>query len=198
MTLVERVQGIIMKPKETWPAVLAESETTQSLYTSVIVPLAAIPAVCTFIGFTFVGVPIPFYGMYRYSLVGGLTQAVIAFIVSLVAVYVIAMIADALAPSFSGTKNQMAALKLVTYSLVPSWLAGVFLLMPAVMFLRIAGLYGFYLLYLGVGPSMNVPADKTVGYTIVLAILASIATVILFICGSILGSMVSPISMTHY
>lgn len=180
MTLVERVQAIITKPKETWPALVAEAQTVGSLYTSYIIPLAAIPAVSSFIGFSIVGTPILFVGTVRLSILGGIEQAISTFVLALVGVYVAALVADALAPSFSGTRNQMNALKLITYSAAPMFLAGVVLLVPAIGFLGIVGLYGFYLMYLGVPTTMNVPEEKEGAYTVVVIIVAAfVLTIIL-------------------
>lgn len=73
-------------------------------------------------------------------------------------VYVIAIVTDALAPTFGGTKNQSNALKLVVYAMTPIWLAGVFLLIPQ---LRILGLYGLYLFWLGIPALMKAPDEKS-------------------------------------
>jgi hypothetical protein len=72
-------------------------------------------------------------------------------------VYVMALIIDALAPTFQGQKNHPNALKLAVYSMTPAWLAGVFSLIPGLRPLSILGLYGLYLLRVGLPPLMKVP-----------------------------------------
>ena len=42
MNLVSRITNITMRPKEEWPVIAEEQETVQSLFTNVIVILAAI------------------------------------------------------------------------------------------------------------------------------------------------------------
>ena len=65
MNLQSRVMNILTKPKEEWPVIANETTDVPSLYKEYIVPLAAIPAVCGFIGMTIVGISIPFVGTFR-------------------------------------------------------------------------------------------------------------------------------------
>jgi len=109
--LIERVKAILLKPKEEWVKIEAEQTTTQGLYTSYIVILAALPAISRFIGSLLFG-----YGIlgvtYRPGLVGALTTAVVQYALQLVFVFVLALIIDAHAPTFNAQKNQIQALKL--------------------------------------------------------------------------------------
>ena len=67
--LQERVKRILMDPKGEWPVIAAEATTTEKLYSSLIVPLAAIPVVANFIGSTIIGVTLPFISYGRSNLV---------------------------------------------------------------------------------------------------------------------------------
>jgi hypothetical protein len=160
MNLVERVKAIILTPKTEWPVIAGESGDVGYLFGNYVAILAAIPAVCGFIGAVVAGAPIG----------GALAHAIVQYLLAFVAVYVVALIVDALAPSFSSSKNFPNALKLTVYSATPYWLAGVFLLVPGLSILTILGLYGLYLLWLGLPPLMKTPADKTIGYTVVIVI----------------------------
>jgi len=55
-------------------------------------------------------------------------------------VYALALIIEAPAPTFNGTKNSGQALKVAAYSSTAGWLVGVFSLVPALSFLQILGL----------------------------------------------------------
>jgi hypothetical protein len=81
-----------------------------------------------------------------------------------------------LARSFNGDPDFEQALKLVTYSYTPIWLAGVLLLLPQVMLLRIVSvaisLYAVYLLYLGLPSLMKVPRENAAGFAAVIAVAA--------------------------
>ena len=73
--------------------------------------LAAIPAIANLIGRQVFG-----YGAfgitYHPALIGSIVGAIITYILSLISVFVLALVIDALAPSFDGQKNQIQALKL--------------------------------------------------------------------------------------
>ena len=45
MSLIQRVQDILLKPKETWPIIAGEGGDTASIYSGYVIYLAAIPAV---------------------------------------------------------------------------------------------------------------------------------------------------------
>jgi hypothetical protein len=92
---------------------------------------------------------------------------------------VVALIVDALAPTFSGRKNFESALKVTAYSYTPSWLCGFFLLIPGLRFLTILGLYGLYLLWLGLPALMKSPQDKAIGYTAAVVVIAIVIGIVL-------------------
>ncbi len=94
------------------------------------------------------------------------------YVLTLVGVYVLALIIDALAPTFNGQKNQIQALKVAAYSSTASWVAGVFALVPGLRILTILGLYSLYLLYTGLPVLMKAPQDKAMGYTAVVIVAA--------------------------
>jgi hypothetical protein len=104
--IVTRVKAILTTPKTEWPVIAAETTTIADLYKSYVVILAAIPAIATFIGMSIIGL-----GFFRMPIGTGLTMAVAMYIMALVGVFVIALIIDALAPTFGSTKDQMQALK---------------------------------------------------------------------------------------
>ena len=173
MNIVERVKKILLQPGEEWGVIAAESTTTSELYRSYIVPLAAIGPIAFVIGMSVLGLGMPFVGRFRIPLGTAISSAVVQYILSLVGVYVLALIVDYLAPTFSAEKNMDQALKLTAYSMTASWLAGIFILIPALSVLSILlSLYGLYLLYLGIPPLMKAPQEKALPYTIVIVIAA--------------------------
>ena len=144
--IVSRVKAILMTPKTEWPIIAARNDDVADLYKNYVIILAAIPAVAIFISMSIVGL-----GFFRMSIGTGLTMAVMTYVMSLVGVYIIALIIDALAPTFGSTKDQMQALKTAVYSMTAYWVASVFTIIPGLGFLIVfaGGLYGLYLLYLG-------------------------------------------------
>jgi Yip1 domain len=179
MGLIERAQAILLKPKETWPVIAAEPSDAATIYRRYLVFLAAIPAVAGFIGLTLIGVS-GFGYRYRLPIMNGLVQMVVGYLLSLAMVYVLALIVNALAPTFGGTKDPIAALKLVAYGSTASFVAGIFNLLPALAFVGLLGaLYSIYLVYAGIAALMRCPPDKAGGYTTVVIICALLAGVVL-------------------
>ena len=88
---------------------------------------------------------------------------------SLVVVFAVALVVDFLAPKFGGQRSYSRALHLTVYSFTPLWLAGIFLLVPGASFLILLGLYGFYLMWIGMPVLMQSSQDKTLLYLIAVA-----------------------------
>jgi hypothetical protein len=178
MNLVERVKRILLTPKTEWEVIDAEPATAAELYTRYIAPLAAIGPIAQLIGYSAFGVSVPFVGTYRVPIGSAITQAIVMYVLTLAGTYVLALIIDALAPTFNGQRSQIQALKLAAYSLTASWVAGVFALIPGLRILTLLGLYSLYLLYLGLPVLMKTPRDKALGYTVVVIIAAIILSMI--------------------
>lgn len=187
MDLVARVQAIVLKPKEEWAKIKAETTTVQELFTSCAMILAAIPAVAQFIGYGLIGRRVPFIGFVRMGLGTSLIRAIVYYIFSLISVYVFALIINALAPTFSSASNQLNAMKLAVYSMVPAWVAGILYIIPFLEWLVIlASLYGLYILYLGFAtPMMDTPKEKVMGYLVASII---VMIVLYFVVALILGA----------
>jgi hypothetical protein len=189
MALVDRVKNILLSPRTEWPVIDAEPATVASLYTGYIMPLAAIPVICQAIGMSMIGITIPFIGThYRTPIVSAITSAAVLYVFSLIAVFIVALIVDGLAPTFGGTKNQVQALKVVAYSYTASWVGGILSLIPAISIIGLLfGLYSLYLLYLGLPVLMKSPPDKAVGYTVVVVICTIVVTWVIFFAVAALG-----------
>jgi Yip1 domain len=182
------VKNIILTPKTEWPVIDREPGDVVYIFTNYVAILAAIPAICGFIGTSIVGMSLPTVGTVRMPVASGLLNAIIGYLLAFVIVYVVALIVDALAPTFSGRKNFESALKVTAYSYTPSWLVGIFLLIPALSFLMILGLYGLYLLWLGLPALMKSPQDKSLGYTAAVVVIAIVIGIVLgLIQGALFG-----------
>jgi len=178
MNVIERAKAILLQPAQTWPVIDAEPATVQSVYKDWLVVMAAIPAVCGFVGMSLVGVGMFGIG-YRVPIGGGLVAMVTGYLLSLIAAYVMALIVDALAPTFGGTKNQVGALKVVAYGATAVYVAGLFKLLPALGVLGIlAACYSVYLMYLGLPVVMKCPQDKAPGYTAVVVVLYVVVAIV--------------------
>ena len=207
MNLVERVQAILLKPKETWPVIAQDGGDVASIYKNYLVILAAIPAVAAFIGLSVVGAGM-FGVSFRVPIVAGLVNMVVGYFLSLVMVYVLSLITNALAPSFAGEKNALNAFKLIAYASTAGMVGGVFSLLPSLSMLGVlASLYSIYLIYTGIPTLMKSPQDKAIGYTAVIIVCGIVAAVIVGVASSLLtrvgggmamGGMGSPSEQTIF
>jgi Yip1-like protein len=184
MNLVQRVKGILLSPRTEWPVIDAEPTTPAELYRSYIIPLAAIGPIAQIIGYSLFGITVPFVGTYRVPIGSAISSALVAYILSLAATYVLGLIIDALAPTFNAQRSQIQALKVAAYSSTASWVAGIFALIPGLRLLAILGLYSLYLLYLGLPVVMKAPREKALGYT---AVVVLAAIVLFMVIGVIAG-----------
>jgi hypothetical protein len=175
--LLARVKNILTTPKTEWALIDAEPATVNGLYTGYACILAGIPAIATLVGGQLFGQG-AFGVTFRPPLIGAIVATVISYGLSLLLVYVLALIIDALAPSFDGAKDKLKALKVAVYASTAGWVAGVFALLPALSPLAIlGGLYGLYLLYLGLPVLMKAPQAKALGYTAVTVIVAIVLSI---------------------
>ena len=188
-SLADRVKNILVSPKTEWPVIDGEPSTIASIYTSYVLILAAVGPIASLIGQQVFGIG-GFGFTWKPSLSYSIGSAVITYVMSLIMVYVLALIIDALAPTFGGTKDQLKAFKVAAYASTASWLAGIFQIFPPLMILMIVGLYSLYLFYLGLPRLMRVSEDKALGYTVVVILAAIVLTVVVFwIVGMIVFSM---------
>lgn len=188
MALTQRVKNILMQPRQEWEVIARERSSVGELYQSYVIPLAAIGPAASIVGLSVIGFGVPTVGRYRVPIGNAIVQAVVTFALSLVAVYVLALVIDALARSFSGQKDPLQAFKLAAYSSTAAWLAGIFGLIPALGFLAILGFYSLYLLYVGVPILMKVPQSRVMGYTVTVII----AAVVIFVVVGVISAMLLP------
>ncbi|HEY4772161.1 MAG TPA: Yip1 family protein [Steroidobacteraceae bacterium] len=179
--LIDRAKSILLTPRTEWPAIAAEPDTVGGIYTRYIIIMAAIPAVVQFISAALIGISVPFLGYYRVGIGPALGGAVLAYLLTLVAVFIVAVIVDVLAPTFGGEKNQVQALKVVAYSYTASWVISIAGLVPGLKLIAaLVGLvYGIYLLNMGLPFTMKCPPEKSVGYTAVTIIVAIVVGFVL-------------------
>jgi Yip1 domain len=178
MNVVDRAKNIVVAPRTEWAVIEAEPTTINDIYKGYVVPLALIPAVAGFLGASIIGMNVPGAGTVRIGFFAGLIGAILQLGLSLALVYVLALVIDALAPTFDGRKNMLSAYKVAAYSATPTWLAGIFALIPSLSFLSLLGLYGMYVLYLGLPRLMAAPEDKALPYAAVVILAAILLSMV--------------------
>lgn len=182
--IVERAMNILLKPQAEWDRIAGEPADVNKIYLGYVLPLAALSAICAFIGLSLIGVS-AFGVSVKVPLVSGLVGAVIQVVMALVGVYVLAIITNALAPNFGSQQDMGQAHKLAAYGSTASFIAGVFSIFPPLAMLGILGLYSLVLMYIGLPRLMKTPEDKRIGY---LATIIIIAIVLSIVIGVIVGT----------
>jgi hypothetical protein len=187
--LTTRVTNILKQPAQEWPVIAAEPADVASLMSGYAAPLAAIPAVCQWIGMSLIGMSLPFVGTYRVGIVRGLVSAILSWVFALVGAYIGAIVIEKLAPTFKSSGGTVQALKLVVYASTPVWIAGVLHIIPALSpLIIVAAIYAVYLFYLGLPVVMKTPSDQVIPYMIVAALVIIVISVCLgFIAAAISG-----------
>ena len=175
--IFERAKAVILTPNDEWPKIEAETKDRMEILKTYVLPLAAIGPISSLIGGQVFGVNL-IVATYRQPIVGAIITAVVSYALAIAVVYVLAFIADFLAPKFDGQANKANAFKLVAYGSTASWAAGIFSLVPALAFFGLLGLYSVYLYYTAAAPLMKVPQDKAVAFTAVTILCAIVLAII--------------------
>jgi hypothetical protein len=139
--------------------------------------LALIPSLASFIGLSLIGFSLGPFGSFRFPIANGLIYAILYLLLSLGAIYLVALIIDALAPSFGSTKNMDVSLKVAVYSYTAHLIVGILMIFRSSMIevlIIVLSLYSIYLLYLGLKIVKGVDEDKLLGYTVVMGIIIMI------------------------
>ncbi len=177
--LVDRVKGLITKPKYEWPIIAAETTSVQALFKRYAMILAAIPPVASLIH------NVVFDGD---GLVGSLAGALLGYGLSLLSVYVVGIVIDGLAQNFGSERNIVQSMKVSVYAMTPYWVAGVLNIIGLSWLAGLFALYSIYLIYLALGPVKHTPADKAVLFTVVVMLVGIVLNTIIF---SLIGAVVA-------
>ncbi|MGA9580978.1 MAG: Yip1 family protein [Allosphingosinicella sp.] len=191
--LLQRVKNILTTPKTEWPVIDSEPDSVGGIYKYYVMVLAAIGPVCMLLGLLLFGMP-----FVSFSIGFLLAQAVLSYVMALIGCYVLALIIDALAPTFGGNKDMVKAFKVAAYSSTAAWVVGIFYLLPMLAILGIiGGIYSLYLMYLGLPVLMKAPADKAVAYAAAIIVAAIVIYLVIgMITGQILAAMMPAPTMT--
>jgi hypothetical protein len=183
MNLVDRAKNILMSPTSEWEVIKTESLTNGQMIGGYAAILALIPAAASFVGKCLVGVPL----IGRIPIMPGLLWAVLTYVMSLVSLWIMAIIIDGLAPSFGATKDMNASMKVSVFSMTAVWVAGIFTILPLLGILAIIGLYSLYLLYVGMKVVKAPAADKLMAYYIITLV---VAIVVYFVISMVVSAIV--------
>lgn len=176
MNLIERVKGILTNPRNEWTAIDAEPLNLSQVLVGYVLPLAAIGPIAMIIGWSAFG----FGGLFRMSMGWIISHAILQYILTIVGIFVLAWVINALAPTFNATANMSQAIKVAVYSSTAAWVAAIFNIIPMLSWLAIIGaIYTLYLFWIGLPILMKPPADKAATYAIVTIIACFVIFIII-------------------
>lgn len=187
--ILERVKQIVLKPRETWEVIQNEETTVTALFKDYLLIVAAVPALASFLGRWLVGyrVPLRFGKVIRLSFGESLLSSILFYVLTIAAVWVVGKVIAFFAPKFGSVQDDVKGMKVSVYTYTPYLAAGVLLLIPALeVLMALAGLYGLYLLYIGLPIVMETEKEKSLPYTVVVIV----ALILLYI---IVGSITAVI-----
>jgi hypothetical protein len=98
MNLTDRAKNIVLQPKQEWQVIATESATTAQLYTSYVIPLAAIGPIASIIGMSLIGISVPFIGTYQVPIGTAITHSILSYALTLVGIVVLDSINRVITP----------------------------------------------------------------------------------------------------
>lgn len=166
MNAIERAKNIITSPNKEWDVIALEQPNTGQIITGYVLLLAGAAAVAAFIGYGLIGFRV---GLFHYATTTwGIYYALNVLVGAIAGVFISALVIDALAPSFGSEKNMGRSVQLVAYSYTPAWIGALLAIYPPLALIgSLAGIYGLYLMYIGMPKLKKTPADKHAGYFVV-------------------------------
>lgn len=188
--IIERVKQIVLKPRETWEIISQEEASIPLLLKEYLLILAAVPALASFLGRWIIGIRIPFAGVYHFGFGASLVNSIIGYVLTVASVWIAGRVISLLAPNFGSSRDDVKGFQVALYSYTPMLAAGVLNLIPSLSVLVFfAGLYGLYILYIGLPIVMGTPKQKSLPYTIIIIVaLILIYMIMNWITGAILGA----------
>lgn len=188
MGTIKRAISLVKNPAAFMTANRDADPPINSLMIYYVAVLALIPLVAILLG------DLWYYGAYRslgYGYAFG--DAILTYILEIIAVFVVGFITWKLAPSFGTSTTQVRATVLTAYAYTPYFLLSVFYLIPFIGIIALLGaLYGLYITYLGLPILLNTPKERVITYLVVLVIVVIIVNVIIstIIGGAIYAALV--------
>ena len=155
---IPTIREIVTHPETCWMVIRVDTRTLKQIFEQYVFALAAIPALSGLIGYS-VFSNIPFVKILEIA-IGG-------YMASIGFMFAAVFLASGTAKMFDGEISQDQSGKLVVFSLMPYFAAGLFLLIPLVAPLALLGSLSFYAFFTGVKSMTRLPAAKRLMYCLI-------------------------------
>lgn len=175
MWIYNRAREILLSPKTAWEKIREENDLRLLIAYPLI--LAIFPSLAIYLGYGMIGSQ---QGMHYYRMlpINALYSAIVAYFLSIIGVIFLMFLIQVIANYFQSECDLLKSAKLAVYASTAPLLANIFQLIPGISILNILGLYGAYLLHLGVPKLTRTPEDKVQTF-IFWVIMASIVVAVL-------------------
>lgn len=159
-SLIHRVTSLLLRPHDTWEVIRQESLPLSIVFQDYVLRLALIPAIAHFLGF--------------WALVGfvnSLGRAFLLYGVTLGAIWVLSQIIFLWSREMDVEVDFSQCMQLASFGFFPYFISGIFYMVPPLMiFVLLGGMYGVYLLLIGIPIFLEVPKEKSGSYLLPLAV----------------------------
>jgi hypothetical protein len=204
--LVERVRGVLQRPRQTLPLTLAESGAPADVFVPYVALLAVLGPVALFLSDGALGAWHAPTEIFNMVIDGGWVRAPLPALLAALVTYLIsvgtwaglAALLGLFAPWFGGLRDRAGAVKAAAYTLTPVWLAGVSLLFGSVPYLNwlpgvvlVGGVaWGAFIGVIAVPLHLGTPDAKAPGHVLLaLGAATSVATLVYFLLSSAVYSL---------
>ena len=189
--MIHHVWGLFTHPDEEWQEIRGEEESISHMYLTHVLLLAAIPAVCAYLGTTKVGWSIGNGAPVMLTEASALQMTVMTYLAMLAGVAVMGAFIHWMARTYDSNPNFTQCVVFAAYTATPLFIGGLAALYPHLWLAMVIGTaaicYTVYLLYVGIPTFMGIPEDEgfmfsssvlAVGLVVLVAMIA--ASVILW------------------
>jgi hypothetical protein len=163
--ILNHVMGIFTHPDNEWRTIRGEPNTISRHYLTHVLILAAIPAVCAYIGATWTGWTVGRSDdLYRLTSESALFLCILFYGAMVTGVIVLGRFIDFLSVTYRGDDHTPRGVALATYTTTPLFISGLIALYPVLWLDMLVGLiaiaYSVYLLYEGIPILMDIPNER--------------------------------------
>jgi Yip1 domain len=169
--IVARIKNILLETDQEWDAIQREETTVADIYKRYLMAAAAVPAFAHLVG-QIIGIhsvlPVT---QLPLTVTKAVFRVVIFYGLWLGSVHVTAFLINQLAPTFRSKPDRVNAVKLAGFAWIAVWAVGLLLAVPILRQLLVLALfYAIYILHLGLPKLMGTPHDRTIPFTVVIAV----------------------------
>jgi len=162
--MIHHVFGLFTHPDQEWQEIRGEEESISHIYLTHVLLLAAIPAICAYIGTTRVGWSIGSGEPVMLVENSALGMVILSYLTMLAGVAVMGSFIHWLARTYDAKPSLARCIVFAAYTATPLFIGGLAALYPNLWLAMIVGTasicYTVYLLYIGIPTFMNIPKDE--------------------------------------